>query len=37
MPIIIMIWDPPTDMGDTQIRNCEIRVTCNQEKADENS
>ena len=37
MPIIIMIWDPPTDKGDTQTRNCEIRVTFNQEKADENS
>ena len=32
-----MIWDPPTDKGDTQVRDCEIRVTFNQEKADENS
>ena len=37
MPIIIMIWDPPTNKGDTQISNCEIRVTFNQEKAEENS
>ena len=37
MPIIIMIWDTPTDKGDTHIRNCKIRVTFNQEKADENS
>ena len=37
MPIIIMIWEPPTYEGATQISNCEIRSTFNQERADENS